>query len=265
MSNARRIRGSRGRDVPMERRRRVAQAMRDLGHADVGVFLLHLLPRGFHGIRYYGLLATSASRANLARARELLAVAPPPDDDATEEPLDARPPCPSCGGHMIIIETFARWSQPTAPAHVPSPTGRLLLRDPARTARTEPHSRRSNRAFANGPTRVRCRQLRFQGVLRPAVQQRKPTRLAPAPQRSGSPDMPERPPNHSQHHPKIKFPMDQCLLPRGFVLRRLSYASRRPKLFANPDQPHWSAQRQRSHVRSWRLPTGACRPHRLSP
>ena len=87
-------------------------------------FLLHVLPRGFHRIRHYGLLAGSARKASLARARELLAVAPPPDDDLPEEPLDARPPCPCCGGHMIIIETFARWSQPRAPPHLPSPTGR---------------------------------------------------------------------------------------------------------------------------------------------
>ena len=87
-------------------------------------FLLHVLPRGFHRIRHYGLLASSARKASLARARELLAVAPPPDDDVPEEPRDVRPPCPCCGGHMIIIETFERWSQPRAPPHRPSPTGR---------------------------------------------------------------------------------------------------------------------------------------------
>jgi Putative transposase/Transposase zinc-binding domain len=87
-------------------------------------FLLHVLPRGFHRIRHYGLLASSARKASLARARELLAVAPPPDDDAPEEPLDARPPCPCCGGHMIIIETFERWRQPRAPPHRTPPTAR---------------------------------------------------------------------------------------------------------------------------------------------
>ena len=87
-------------------------------------FLLHVLPRGFHRIRHYGLLASSARKASLARARELLAVAPPPDDDVPEEPLDVRPPCPCCGGHMIIIETFERWRQPRAPPHRTPPTGR---------------------------------------------------------------------------------------------------------------------------------------------
>jgi hypothetical protein len=87
-------------------------------------FLLHLLPRGFHRIRHYGLLSASARKASLAHARELLAVAPPPDADLTEEPIDAHTACPCCGGHMIIIETFARWSQPRAPPHRPDPTGR---------------------------------------------------------------------------------------------------------------------------------------------
>ena len=87
-------------------------------------FLLHVLPGGFHRIRHYGLLASSARRTSLARARELLAVAPPPDEDMAKEPLDARPPCPCCGGHMIIIETFARWSQPRATPFRPRPTGR---------------------------------------------------------------------------------------------------------------------------------------------
>jgi Putative transposase len=31
-------------------------------------FLLHVLPRGFHRIRHYGLLASSARKVNLARA-----------------------------------------------------------------------------------------------------------------------------------------------------------------------------------------------------
>lgn len=49
-------------------------------------FLLHVLPRGFHRIRHYGLLAGSARKANLARACKLLNVAPPPEDDTPGEP-----------------------------------------------------------------------------------------------------------------------------------------------------------------------------------
>jgi hypothetical protein len=87
-------------------------------------FLLHVLPTGFHRIRHYGLLSASARTANLARARELLAVSPPPpDDDLTEQTLDVRPPCPCCGGHMVIIETFTRGNQPRAPPPRPTSTG----------------------------------------------------------------------------------------------------------------------------------------------
>jgi hypothetical protein len=87
-------------------------------------FLLHVLPRGFHRIRHYGLLAGSARKAGLALARKLLAVAPEPEDDTPEDPVDPRPPCPCCGGHMIIIEVFERWQQPRAPPPVPAISGR---------------------------------------------------------------------------------------------------------------------------------------------
>ncbi len=88
-------------------------------------FLIHVLPKGFHRIRHYGLLASSARKASLALARHLLAVAPPPDNDAPAGPPDTRPPCPCCGGHMVVIETFARWCQPRAPPHPPDPTGSI--------------------------------------------------------------------------------------------------------------------------------------------
>ena len=81
-------------------------------------------PETVRGFMSSLLLAGSARKLSLARARELLAVAPPSDDDLPEEPIDARPPCPCCGGHMIIIETFARWSQPRAPPHCTPQTGR---------------------------------------------------------------------------------------------------------------------------------------------
>jgi hypothetical protein len=78
-------------------------------------FLLHVLPQGFHRIRHYGLLAGSARKDGIALARRLLGVAPQAEDDALDDPPDARPPCPCCGGHMIVIEAFARWRQPRAP------------------------------------------------------------------------------------------------------------------------------------------------------
>lgn len=80
-------------------------------------FLLHNLPRGFHRIRHYGLLAGSTRKAHLEHARQLLAVARPAAAETPIEPPDARPPCPCCGGRMIIIEIIERRYQPRAPPH----------------------------------------------------------------------------------------------------------------------------------------------------
>jgi Putative transposase/Transposase zinc-binding domain len=89
-------------------------------------FLLHVLPRGFHRIRHYGLLAASSRKTSLALARRLLEVAPSSPDDAPAEPIDARPPCPCCGGHMVVIEAFERWQQPRAPPPPTAPVRELL-------------------------------------------------------------------------------------------------------------------------------------------
>ena len=92
-------------------------------------FLIHVLPAGFHRIRYYGLLASGKRAENIARARELLVPPIIPIDainasssNANEpqaaEPQPVKHQCPCCGGHMIIIEIFARGCQPI---HQPSP------------------------------------------------------------------------------------------------------------------------------------------------
>ena len=95
-------------------------------------FLMHVLPKGFHRIRHYGLLANGNRAANIARARELLAM-PPKQPEAAKAAAPSEPsvlphPCPCCGGRMIIIETFARGCQPK---HQPTPA-------PARSGST-PH------------------------------------------------------------------------------------------------------------------------------
>jgi Putative transposase/Transposase zinc-binding domain len=82
-------------------------------------FLIHVLPRGFHRIRHYGLLASSTLKDAMTLDRRLLGVAAPVVEPELDEPPDHRPSCPCCGGHMTIIDTFARWCQPRAP---PSPT-----------------------------------------------------------------------------------------------------------------------------------------------
>jgi len=78
-------------------------------------FLLHVLPKGFHRIRHYGLLASAGRKANVARARELLAAPAPAEVEETAPPPDARPPCPCCGGRMVIIEIFQRAARARAP------------------------------------------------------------------------------------------------------------------------------------------------------
>ena len=93
-------------------------------HEFIRRFLMHVLPRGFHRIRHYGLFANGNRAANIARARELLAVPSRPKQPETPEattPDESRvlpQPCPRCGGRMIVIETFARGCQPK---HRPTP------------------------------------------------------------------------------------------------------------------------------------------------
>src|SRR6201993_1580153 len=83
-------------------------------------FLSHVLPKGFHRIRYYGLLAKSSCAENLARARELLKPQfKPGNSRGTDEAATSSQSCPCCGGRMLIIETFAPACQPH---HRPSTT-----------------------------------------------------------------------------------------------------------------------------------------------
>ena len=74
-------------------------------------FLLHVLPGGFHRIRHYGLLANGNRRANLAQARELLHVTPPPPDELVDEQSAAPVPtfvCGHCGHAMVVLRVFLR-------------------------------------------------------------------------------------------------------------------------------------------------------------
>ena len=93
-------------------------------HEFIRRFLLHVLPKGFHRIRHYGLFANGDRTANIARARELLGaarrVAEPEEQNAAapDEPRVLPCPCPRCGGRMIVIEVFARGCEPR---HRPTP------------------------------------------------------------------------------------------------------------------------------------------------
>jgi len=85
-------------------------------------FLIHVLPHGFHRIRHYGLFASGTRADNIARARELLAVAKPEGEPTSAAVDTGKPACPCCGGHMIIIEVFERGAtprhRPTTPTSV---------------------------------------------------------------------------------------------------------------------------------------------------
>ncbi len=85
-------------------------------------FLQHVLPRGFHKVRYFGLWHP-AQRHNAARVRQMLQLQAPPKLDPLQdsaapppEPLDAEPvppiepmTCPHCHqGRLIFIRRLTR-------------------------------------------------------------------------------------------------------------------------------------------------------------
>jgi len=77
-------------------------------------FLLHVLPDGFHRIRYYGFLANGQRADKLALCRNLLGVLPTAaaadrNNNRSNRSGSSKlelPPCPCCGGRMQITETF---------------------------------------------------------------------------------------------------------------------------------------------------------------
>src|SRR3974390_2718446 len=78
-------------------------------HEFIRRFLIHVLPKGFHRIRHYGLLASGVKADNPARARNLLDTAPPASskpEDAASDSATPNKPCPCCGSAMHIIEVF---------------------------------------------------------------------------------------------------------------------------------------------------------------
>lgn len=91
-------------------------------------FLLHVLPRGFHRIRHYGLFANHLRVQNVQRLRHLIrneSIGDTRVNDTVDAPetqievADNNPAastylCKSCGAPMIIIETFAK-QRPRAP------------------------------------------------------------------------------------------------------------------------------------------------------
>jgi len=85
-------------------------------HEFIRRFLIHVLPKGLHRIRHYGLFANGGRADNIARIREMLTGAPSTtqskDADPADEPRVLALPCPCCGGRLIIIEVFAEGGPP---------------------------------------------------------------------------------------------------------------------------------------------------------
>ena len=100
-------------------------------HEFIRRFLMHVLPAGFHRIRYYGLLASGQRSDNVARARELLTLPILPIDAikaataSTEQSQAQSRACPCCGGAMLIIERFERGATPHYRPSAPKPTVRI--------------------------------------------------------------------------------------------------------------------------------------------
>jgi Putative transposase/Transposase zinc-binding domain len=101
-------------------------------------FLIHVLPKGFHRIRHYGLFANGNRKETVAKARHLLGVAMAEKakeaampasggSDETKETCAAPRPCPCCGGRMLIIEIFACGE---TPRHRPSARAPPIGRKP---------------------------------------------------------------------------------------------------------------------------------------
>jgi hypothetical protein len=117
-------------DYRLEGRARY-QVMTLATHEFIRRFLMHVLPAGFHRIRYYGLLASGKRADNIARARELLTLPMIPVDAIKAANTNADQPqtpehrCPCCGGRMIIIERFERGATPRSHPSPPTPMIRI--------------------------------------------------------------------------------------------------------------------------------------------
>jgi len=80
-------------------------------------FLLHVLPSGFHRIRYYGLFANANRVESLAKARAKIGVPLPPMTKSMEDdsPSSMGYYCPKCNSVMVVTAYFESGYQPRAP------------------------------------------------------------------------------------------------------------------------------------------------------
>jgi hypothetical protein len=103
-----------------ERKTGRSRTCRLSGHEFMRRFLQHVLPRGFHKVRYFGLWHP-AQRHNAARVRQMLQIQATPKFDApadflvpqvvpsgAEPAASTEPPiCPHCQGRLIFIRTLS--------------------------------------------------------------------------------------------------------------------------------------------------------------
>ena len=67
-------------------------------------FLLHVLPKGFVRIRFFGFLANRRRRTELAQCQQLLAALPEPRSRPAPAQLISTWLCPLFGGTMLLVE-----------------------------------------------------------------------------------------------------------------------------------------------------------------
>ena len=68
-------------------------------------FLLHVLPKRFVRIRYFGFLASRRRTRGLSQCRQTLAAGPtPPVERSVPPPAQVSWPCPRCGAPMRLVE-----------------------------------------------------------------------------------------------------------------------------------------------------------------
>ena len=221
-------------------------------HEFIRRFLLHVLPKGFHRIRHYGLLAGGARDERLAQARQLLeaaagTVTDPEDEVAADDGPQSvlATPCPCCGGRMIVIETFEAGCRPRHPPTSGSTRhDRATLHLPSYRASLAPVIGRPRRRSS-----VTTRSAADRAPVAGASQ--RPMQLGAAASPHRQPSLLRTPPLASIEQPlrdreiPIALAAPPCLTTRGFLPWRLSDAGpgacptvamgRHPKPFTEPD------------------------------
>ena len=206
-------------------------------------FLLHVLPKRFHRIRHYGLLASPGSKANIARAKELIAALNAAGRSArrrTTQPIRMLRPIIArrarrCGGRMIIVEVFGRGGAPRGPPSSGA-AEREFERDDYHWSSPGSNpfagTARSRRRAGFSPGIGKCRQdIIDQSPIRPSA-----TLAGPGPQSSAALSSHQPAQNHPPPTPlPDQFPIDGQLLAAVPRVRFSEAFGRRPSALARVD------------------------------